>query len=203
LGTGIGEPSNETRIKIHRPDTREMIFFLVSGIIVGVPIALFFEQYADILCLQLPLLSGICSVVIFAPLIEEFAKVFPLFYRHGETQKSLMRLGFLIGFGFGIAEFFIYVFLVGVPWEIRVPQVFFHASSTAITAYGVATKRTWHFYLISVGLHFCINLFAFFSLPFVLIGSAVAYILTYYIAWKLYQSAKERFVETSTQAVLP
>jgi len=33
-------------------------------------------------------------IVILAPFIEELAKVFPLFYRHGETERSLVTLGF-------------------------------------------------------------------------------------------------------------
>jgi len=45
-------------------------------------------------------------IVILAPFIEELAKVFPLFYRHGETERSLVTLGLLIGLGFGVAEFF-------------------------------------------------------------------------------------------------
>ena len=33
--------------------------------------------------------------MVLAPFIEELAKVFPLFYRHGETQRSLVTLGLL------------------------------------------------------------------------------------------------------------
>ena len=49
-----------------------------------------------------------------APFIEELAKVFPLFYRHGETERSIVMLGILIGLGFGITEFVLYVAVLGV-----------------------------------------------------------------------------------------
>lgn len=189
----MAQQCNETTIKAHRPDALEKLFFLISGMIVGVPIALFFENFASNLCLALPILAGICPVVIFAPLIEEFAKVFPLFYRHGETQRSLVMLGFYIGLGFGLAEFFIYVFLLGTPFYIRIPQILFHASSTAITAYGIATRRTWLFYLISVMLHFFANFFTFLPTIIWIMGWVITYGLTYLLAWRLYRSTSEKF----------
>jgi RsiW-degrading membrane proteinase PrsW (M82 family) len=186
---------NEVTIKIHRPGLLEKLFFFLSGIVVGIPIALFFESFASNLCLAIPIIASICPAVIVAPLIEEFAKVCPLFYRHGETQRSLVMLGFLIGLGFGVAEFFIYVFLLGTPFYIRIPQVIFHASSTSITAYGIATKRTWIFYLIAVMLHFFAN---FFTLQLSLIwaiGLIFTYGLTYLLAWRVYKVTSEKFVE--------
>ena len=76
-----------------------------------------------------------CSAVIFAPFIEEFAKVFPLYYRHGETERSIMNLAVLTGLEFGVTEFVLYVFTLGVPFISRIPGLIFHASSTGITAY--------------------------------------------------------------------
>jgi len=34
-------------------------------------------------------------VTVFAPLIEEFTKIIPLLNRHAETEKSIIKLGFL------------------------------------------------------------------------------------------------------------
>ena len=85
--------------------------------------------------------AQVCSSVIFAPFVEEFAKVFPLIYRHGETERSLLDLGILVGLGFGVTEFALYVFTLGAPVLSRVPGVIFHASSTGITAYGIAKKK--------------------------------------------------------------
>ena len=77
-------------IAIHTPDIKEKIFFLLSGLLVSVPFTLFLSDLSDSLCIAMPLLfAQVCSLVLFAPLIEEFAKVFPLFYRHGETERSI------------------------------------------------------------------------------------------------------------------
>lgn len=190
--------SNEKTVKIHKPDTNEMLFFFLAGIILGFPSALVFETLTTDVCIGLPALAGICSVllvVILGPLIEEFAKIFPLFYRHCETERSLVKLGFLIGLGFGIAEFFEYVFIVGVPFYIRIPQVFLHASLTSIVAYGVAKKRTGSFYLIAVGLHMLVNFLTYTSPPILLVGSILTYATAYWLAWSLYNKTAERFAE--------
>ncbi len=92
-------PKPECVIPIHTPGIREKIFFFISGLLVSVPFTLFLGQFYD----YVPLL--IASAVM-APFIEELAKVFPLFYRHGETERSIVMLGILIGLGFGITEFF-------------------------------------------------------------------------------------------------
>jgi len=52
-------------------------------------------------------------LILFAPFIEEVVKVFPLFYRYGETERSLIDLGILVGIGFGITEYTLYVFTLG------------------------------------------------------------------------------------------
>lgn len=56
-------------------------------------------------------LSAALFVVVLAPFVEELAKVFPLFYRHGETERSLVTLGPFTGLSFDVAEFAEYVFL--------------------------------------------------------------------------------------------
>ena len=98
--------ANEFSGSIHRPSLEEKLFFLSSGVITSVPLTLFVGTFTDSLCVVLPLTyATICSVAIFTPFIEEFAKAYPLFYRHGETERSLFSLGFLVGLGFGLKQF--------------------------------------------------------------------------------------------------
>ena len=86
-------------IVVHRPDIQEKLFFLLSGIITSVPFTLFVGSFTDSICITLPMFyAQICSVAVFTPFIEEFAKAFPLFYRHGETTRSLFILGFIVNF---------------------------------------------------------------------------------------------------------
>jgi len=152
---------------------REKLFFLSSGIIISVPLTLFLSSLSDYLC-ELTAVSliyaTICATAIFTPLIEEFAKAYPLFYRHGETERSLFTLGFLTGLGFGISEFFLYVFSLGVPIPVRLPGLFFHAASTSIVAYGIATKQPLRFFLIAVLLHFTNNVTALFGVLWLIGG---------------------------------
>ena len=145
---------NHVTIHIHRPSTNEKAFFLLSRAIVSVPLTLFVEQFAN------PFLGGLSTfditlitVALFAPFVEEFSKVFPLFYRHGETQRSIFNLALFVGLGFGIVEFITYVATYG-PAIIpdRIPGLFFHPASTSITAYGIATKRPAPYYLAAVSL---------------------------------------------------
>jgi RsiW-degrading membrane proteinase PrsW (M82 family) len=140
--------------------------------------------------------AQVCSSVIFAPFVEEFAKVFPLIYRHGETERSLMDLGILVGLGFGVTEFALYVFTLGAPVLSRVPGVIFHASSTGITAYGIAKKKPVQFYLISVAFHLANNLLALFSSSsaFLYIPGLIVLIATYLLAWRLYHRTSETIV---------
>ena len=44
-------------------------------------------------------------MVVLVPFVKELAKVYPLFYMHGEIERSLVTLGLLTGLGFGEAEF--------------------------------------------------------------------------------------------------
>lgn len=181
-------------IPLHKPSLKEKLFFLSSGIVVSVPLSFFFEALADILSSSLSELSAtVLSVAILAPLIEEFAKAYPLFYRHGETQRSLFTLGSLVGLGFGITEFLEYVFIVGVPFYFRLPGIFFHAASTSIVAYGISRKKSAMFYLVAVVLHISINLstlFDPFQLAFMVIVAA-----TLFTSWYLYQRTTEKFIE--------
>ena len=148
------KPQQQCVIPLHKPSHRELMFFFLSGILVSIPFALFFEQL-------LPSFSQLCilAVILVAPFIEELAKVFPLFYRHGETERSIVTLGILIGLGFGIFEFFCMFSFMNVPWIVRIPGIIFHASSAAITAYGIAKKKPLPYYLTSVLLHAANNFF--------------------------------------------
>ena len=185
---------NKVMIPLHRPDLRENLFFFISGIIISVPLTFFIGRFTDSLCAVLPMFYAmLCSTAIFTPFIEEFAKAYPLFYRHGETEKSIFTLGFLVGLGFGIPEFFIYVLTLGAPILIRLPGIFFHAASTSITAYGIATKRPARFYLTAVVLHFSNNFSALFG-PFWFIGGVAAVAITCFLSWRLYRKTSERIV---------
>ncbi len=187
----------EVTIPLHKPGFSEMLFFILSGAIVSVPLTLFVVQFAN------PLLKGlstfdvtVISVVLFAPFVEEFSKVFPLFYRHGETQRSIFDLAICVGLGFGVVEFFTYVAAFG-PQIIpdRIPGLFFHPASTSITAYGIATRRAVPFYVAAVSLHFANNVLAVVGPP---LSSAAVIVLAIVLfsSWRLHERTKEKFVET-------
>ena len=132
------------------------------------------------------------AVILVAPFVEEFAKVLPLFYRHGETERSIVTLGILIGLGFGISEFFLYVFVYDVPWIVRIPGVIFHASSAAITAYGIAKKKPLPYYLTSVLLHAANNFFAVVApVNFGVLAELLILITVYLLAWRFYHQASD------------
>ena len=175
---------------LHKPSAKEKLFFFISGIVTSVPLTLFVNIFTDSLCIALPLLfAQICSIAIFTPFVEEFAKAYPLFYRHGESTRSIFLLGFLVGLGFGFAEFLLYVFVYEQSIFIRMPGVFFHAASTSIVGYGISSGRSWLFYLISVGLHFAINFAALF--PFLWIITPIALFVTYYLSWYFNRQTKQ------------
>jgi RsiW-degrading membrane proteinase PrsW (M82 family) len=184
-------------IQPHKPDLQEKLFFFISGTIISVPLTLYIGSFTDYLCEVSPIplfYATICTTAIFTPLIEEFAKAYPLFYRHGETERSIFTLGFLTGLGFGISEFFVYILALDVPILIRLPGLFFHAASTSITAYGIATKRPVPFYLVAVVLHFSNNFSAFFGSAW-LVGGIGAVMIAYFLSWYLYRKTSERFVD--------
>ena len=191
------ETEQRATISVHKPNIREKIFFLSSGLLMSVPFTLFFSDLSDSLCGAIPLLfAQVCSLVIFAPFIEEVAKVFPLFYRHGETERSILDLGILVGLGFGLTEFTLYVFTLGEPFISRIPGVIFHASSAGITAYGIAKKKPVQFYLVSVALHLTNNLIALFSssFAFLYMPGLITLIATYLLAWHFYRQTSETIV---------
>ncbi len=183
------ENERQCVIPLHKPTKKELAFFFVSGILISFPFALVFEQLSSVVSVAL-------SIVILAPFIEELAKVFPLFYRHGETERSIVTLGILIGLGFGITELALYVFLAGVPLVERIPGVIFHASSAGITAYGITKKKPLPYYLLAVILHATNNFFALeSSLPFGVFVELIILIIAYLSAWRFYhQASNEKIV---------
>lgn len=176
------EPSRQCVIPLHKPSRKELVFFFISGILVSVPMALFFSNVY-------PYVPLLISTAFIAPFVEELAKVFPLFYRHGETERSIVTLGVLIGLGFGISEFFLYVVVLNVPPVARVPGVIFHASSAAITAYGIAKKNPLPYYLTSVALHATNNFFALTNIGVGVFVELLVVVVAYLLAWRLYHSA--------------
>lgn len=183
------EPPRQCVIPLHKPNLKELTFFFSSGILVSIPFALFFSQFYT-------LFPAALAIVILAPFIEELAKVFPLFYRHGETERSYVTLGILIGLGFGISEVVLYVFFLGVPFIARAPGIIFHASSAAITAYGIAKKKPLPYYLLAVTLHIANNFFALAGdIVFGVFAELLVLITVYLLAWRFYHKAsKEKMV---------
>lgn len=183
-------------IRLHRPGLGEKTFFLVSGAIMSVPFTLLVESLADNLVsagISETLFANILAIAIIAPFVEEFAKVYPLLYRHGETERSIFVLGFLAGLGFGIVEFLLYIFVYGADVVPRLIPLVFHATNASIIAYGIAKGRIVQFYLIAVFLHFANNLFAVLGTSWY-IGGVAAVAASYYLSWYLYQkTSEERF----------
>jgi len=189
---------DEYTIHLHRPSITELMFFLLSGAILSVPLTIFISQYATALLGGFSIFSAtLISVAIFAPIIEEFSKIFPLFYRHGETQRSIFHLALMVGLGFGIVEFLTYV-AIGVNPLVRIPGLLFHPASTAITAYGVAIKNPLPFYLAAVLLHFFNNAIAILmpGVPITFFVLAIAL----YSAWKLHEKTEEKFIDHIEQS---
>lgn len=175
IGSGV-PPGN------HRPGTREKAFFFLSGVVVSVPMTIFVESFSG---------YALLSALLIAPIVEEFAKAYPLFYRHGETERSIFTLGFLVGLGFGISEFFMYVLVYGAPIALRLPALLFHATNASIVAYGITKKRTLSFYLIAVSLHFSNNLFAGLGQVW-FVGAIAATAGSYLLSWRLWRRTSER-----------
>ena len=191
------ENEQNATISVHKPDIKEKLFFLTAGLLMSVPFTVFFSEFTNSLCIAMPLFfAQVCAIVIFAPFIEEVAKVFPLFYRHGETERSILDLGILVGLGFGLTEFALYVFTLNTPILARIPGVVFHASSAGITAYGIAKKKPLQFYLIAVTAHLVNNLLVLFSaeIAFLYIPGLIVLVGTYLLAWRLYRQTSETIV---------
>jgi len=178
------EQTQQCSIPIHKPKLREYIFFFSSGILISLPFASFFES------LYPTSFSMALLIIVIAPIIEELAKVFPLFYRHGETERSIVTLGLLIGIGFGIAELTGYV-IIGVPLLARIPGVIFHASSATITAYGVAKKNPLPYYLTAVFLHIANNFFALTAESYSFFMVLLVLYSAYVLAWRYWRRARK------------
>jgi RsiW-degrading membrane proteinase PrsW (M82 family) len=187
------KPENTT-VPIHKPKLQEKLFFLFSGMIVSIPLTLFINNFSDYLQPIVPSnYLVLVYVVLLAPLIEEFSKAYPLFYRHAETERSIFTLGFLVGLGFGIVEFIEYVVLLQAPILLRLPGIFFHAATTSIVAFGISRKRSFWYYLIAVALHMANNLFATSGWVWILGGPIVAG-LAYVLSWFFYGKTQERTI---------
>ena len=171
-------------IPIHKPSFKEYAFFFSSGILVSIPFTLFFANFYDFFPQAL-------AIIVLAPFIEELGKVFPLFYRHGETERSYVILGLLIGLGFGISEFVLYVAVLDVPFYARIPGIVFHACSAAITAYGIAKKKPLPYFLVAVALHLGNNYFAVSDSFFSLFGQVLILITVYLLAYRYYRAASK------------
>lgn len=187
--------NGECLIEIHKPGLDEKLFFFLCGVITSVPLTLFFAQFTSFFLSSFDVVyATLVSAAGFTPFIEEFAKSFPLFYRHGETERSIFSLAMYVGLGFGVVEFLTYTFLLGANPISRVPGLFFHPASTSITAYGIATKRPLSFYLVAVALHFAHNFIAVInpsSLPF----SSIITAITVFTSWQLYIRTSETFID--------
>jgi RsiW-degrading membrane proteinase PrsW (M82 family) len=184
----------ECVIKLHKPDTVEMLFFFLCGVITSVPLTLFFAQFANSFLAGLDMFAAtLISTAVFAPFIEEFSKAFPLFYRHGETERSIFNLALFVGLGFGVVELLTYVFLLGVNPIVRLPGLFFHPASTSIVAYGIGTKRPVPFYLVAVILHFSNNFLAVIN-PFAVQCSGIIVAITVFMSWRLHSRTREVFI---------
>jgi RsiW-degrading membrane proteinase PrsW (M82 family) len=129
--------------------------------------------------------------------MEEFAKIMPLFYRHGETERSFVTMGALIGLGFGITEMILYIAILKVPIVDRIPGVIFHASSATITAYGITKRNPIPYYILAVGLHLTNNLLASVIIPyFSLLGAILVVVIAFYLAYTFFQkTSKTKVVE--------
>jgi len=179
----------------HKPDLKEKIFFFISGLIVSVPMTLFLSDLTNGLCVYIPLFyAQLCATIIVAPLIEEFSKVFPLFYRHGETEKSIFILGLFIGSGFGFAEYLIYVLALNASVIGRIPLIILHAATASISAYGVAKKKPAPFLALAMALHLGNNLFATALSDFWAVGGLIIFTTTYLSAYFLYRRTTNKIV---------
>jgi RsiW-degrading membrane proteinase PrsW (M82 family) len=181
-------------IQLHKPDASEMVFFFLCGVVISVPLTLFIYQYADTLLVGLdPFTATLIARTIFAPFVEEFTKAYPLFYRHGETERSIFNIALSVGMGFAIVELATYVSAVGAPVTDRLPGLFFHPASTSITAYGIATKRPLPYYLVAVFFHFSYNYLVLAS-SFGFLIALFVMAMTVFTSWQLRSRTKEKIV---------
>jgi hypothetical protein len=181
-------------IEVHKPSTGEYLYYFVQGLIISVGMTFLFENLArqvvnDFFSTRM---AGFVLIVGAAPIIEEYFKIYPLFTRHAETARSLIKLGFFSGLGFGLAEFCIYVFLAGAPVTIRLPGLLFHAASTSITATGISKNQFTQYYVIAVVLHAVNNFFAELG-DIWFIGGLATVLLAYIISYRDYAAAEDYY----------
>ncbi len=196
-GSGTLNPSSRllnNLTEVHRPGVKEYLYYFVQGLIISVALTFFFENMArglvtDFFSTQM---AGFVLIVVLAPIIEEYFKVYPLFSRHAETARSQIRLGFFSGLGFGISEFFVYVFLVGAPVSVRLPGLLFHAASTSIAASGFSKHQFLQFYAIAVILHAVNNFFAELG-DIWFFGGLATVLLAYILAYREYSTAEDEY----------
>jgi len=175
---------------IHGLDLKKKSFFFLSGMIVSIPFVFYTKTMFNRLILTMPTLyARLISTAIFTPFMEELAKAYPLMYRQGDTERSIFLQGSIVGFGFGVAEALIYVFMLGAPMAIRLPGILFHTLTTPITAYGIARNRALPPYLLAVTLHFLNNLSAIYDLLWLTTGYPIL-IITFTIDWYLNENSR-------------
>jgi len=176
----VEEKDDLIYIKPHKLGLEEKVFFLISGVIVSIPITIFFGLFSQSIYTHIPLIyAPFLSLVLITPFVEEFAKAYPLFYRYSVSERSLFILALLVGFGFGLTELLTYTLVLGVPFYARVPGLFFHAASTSLVAYGIAKKKALMFFLLAVFLHSVYNLFAIFdAITMVFIVTLTTYLIS-------------------------
>ena len=183
------------------------------GAVVAVVIAITLEVLAAAL-LSLPIVREydifgkdpsavtFLMVVVIAPFVEEFAKIFGLFRisRFIDHPRSGLVLGAAVGLGFAATENMLYegsallgggVVLFLTTALIRsFSSTLMHGSATSMSGYGVARSkfegRSWvPYYLLAVVMHATFNLFASFGGLFEselgsvasLVGLAFAFVL--------------------------
>jgi hypothetical protein len=150
----------KSEFNFHKPSVNERLFFLLSGAILSVPLTLFINQYATTLLSGLSTFyASAISIAVFAPLIEEFSKAYPLFYRHGETQRSIFGLALFVGLGFGVVEFITYIFALGVSPIQRIPGLFFPPRQHGYNRVRDSNKKTGTVLSGCCGASFCQQLF--------------------------------------------
>lgn len=177
----------------HKLYFREKLFFLFSGAVISTPFPFLADSLLNyFLAINLTnYWATLISAVIAAPILEEFAKAYPLFYRHGETQRSLFVLGLYTGLGFAISEFLFYIFFFHAPILVRIPALLFHATNTSIVAFGIGKKQIFRFYSIAVFLHAFNNFFALYSNLFAY-GSLIAILISYSLSRKYFYETSEK-----------
>jgi hypothetical protein len=91
-------------------------------------------------------------------------------------------------------EFIFYVFFFGAPIIPRLFAVIFHASSTSITAFGIAKNRFLIFYAIAIFLHFSNNFLAIMGSPWIYGSVAVAIVAFSLSLFLRFKTSSEKMI---------